>query len=234
MTQQLRNKLTGLMPDAAQTQQQQMAMPETWETHIVIPVVQNILGGVAFGGLWVTIAYTFGYSITDDLLTSAAVFGISVAFAITIPRFFGDDLGLIWLAQKVGRATADAQISGLVSQNEQLRATIKEMRGSGQNTGSDMLAKIERSHADAQHLLGLAYGGMSIAREKVQPAMTQRPWERAINLLRAAGCLEGNGALADRNLGVALKRLEEYKIEDIQRANSGRDWRPKWFVEAKH
>jgi hypothetical protein len=233
MTQQLRNKLTGLMPDA-QDPQQQNVMPPTWETHIVIPVVQNALGGVAFGGLWVTIAYTFGYSITDDLLTSAAIFGLSVAFAITIPRFFGDDLGLIWAAYKMGRASADAQISGLVSQLEQMRATVKEMRGTSQTTGGDMLAKIERAHADAQHLLGLAYGGMSIAREKVQPAMTQRPWERAINLLRAAGCVEGNGTLADRNLGVGLKRLEAYKIEDIQRANSGRDWRPKWFVEAKH
>lgn len=237
MSVQLKNQLTGLILD--QNQPQAVAEPTTFMTNIVIPLTQNLIGGAAVAVLCSVVTLGLGryflwQIIVDELQTWSILVGLLVASMATVVRFFGDDLGLIVAAYRVGKHSADQRINALVAENEQLRAAAKELRGAQTSHKSqEMVERIVQAKSDAEQLLSLAYNGQSIAREKVSAFISQRPWERAINLMRAAGCLDASGNLTDANLGVALKRLRAYVEEDQKRAQGG-TWRPKWYVEAKH
>lgn len=211
----------------------------TWETHIVIPLVQNLAGGVAVFALCWIITVGLGHYLLWDLILRqlafwSALLGAAVAAGMTIVRFFGDELGLLATAYRLGKRSADAQVNALIAENEQLHATARELRKtSTSHRAVAMTERINQTQTDAEHLLSLAYSGHSIAREKVSAYISQRPWERAIQLLRAAGCLDANGALTEPNLALSLQRLRTYTDANrTQAANPA--WRPAWFVKAKH
>lgn len=68
---------------------------------IIIPIVQNGIGGLAVGILACIVLYPLGMLRAD---TTAAAFsgGLAVACAVTIFRFFADDVGLLSWARKGG------------------------------------------------------------------------------------------------------------------------------------
>jgi hypothetical protein len=235
-----RGKLAGLLTEQPEeTQNLASQRPPTWETHIVIPLVQNVAGGIAVFALCWTVTVGLGqYFLWAVLLKElsfwSAVIGGTVTATMTIIRFFGDELGLLTAAYRLGKRSADAQINALTAENEQLRATAREMSGIPTNhRAQEMLERLERAQSDAEHLLALAYGGQSIAREQVKAYLPQRSWERAIQLLRSAGCFDSSGALSEPNLALALGRLRSYADTDRQRADSA-SWRPAWYVKARH
>lgn len=233
MTTQLKNKLTGLVSETTE----QHEFPPTWQTHVVIPLTQNVVGGLAVAAVCAVVTVGLGRYflwrvIVDELAMWSFLAGALVASLATVVRFFGDDLGIVAAAYRAGRRSADTQISALVGENQQLRATARELRGESSHRSKDMLAAITKAQSDAEGLLSLAYGGQSIAREKVSAYMPQRSWERAMQLMRAAGCLTSDGGLVDDNLGAALKRLRTYVAQDTARAQGGH-WFPKWFVESR-
>lgn len=230
----IRNKLTGLLTEQPETPPPQ----PTWETHIVIPLVQNLAGGIAVFALCWTITVGLGrYFLWDVILRElsfwSAVIGGTVTALMTIVRFFGDELGLLAAAYRLGKRSADSQINALIAENEQLRATAREMRGTTSHKTQEMIERIDQAQNDAEHLLALAYGGQSIAREQVRAYIPQRSWERAVQLLMASGCLDQNRYLAEPNLALALDRLRSYTDTDRQRATH-ESWRPAWYVKAKH
>lgn len=232
----MKNQLTGLMTE--QTQATVSPEPTTFMTHVVIPLLQNLVGGLAVGVLCSVVAIGLGryflwQIILDELKIWSLLAGLLVTSLATVVRFFGDDLGIVLAAYRLGRRSADRQISALVAEVEQLRAAARELRASQpSHRAQDMLERIEKAQSDAEQLLGLAYAGQSISREKVSAFISQRPWERAINLMRAAGCLDGSGNLTEPNLGVALKRLRGHVERDRERAAGG-NWLPKWIAETK-
>src|SRR5258706_11761302 len=77
----------------------------TWEAHVLIPITQNILGGVAVGALGFigVIAYTGAINNIVDLYNAGVWCGLAggiVTCIITIIRFFGDDLGIVLAAYR--------------------------------------------------------------------------------------------------------------------------------------
>lgn len=238
MSQQLRNKLTGMIADQPEANTIQ---PATWETHVVIPLAQNLLGGLAVTIFCMVILVGLGRHflwrmVYEEFMFWSVLAGLGVAATFTVIRFFGDEVGIVGAAYNLGKRAGDAQISALTAENRQLRALIQELRGSTTGTArtQEMTQRIEEARANAESLLNLAYGGQSIARDQVKAYMPQRPWERAMCLLRAAGCLDAKGSLVERNLAQALGKLNAAARQDAVRATQGRDYRPKWFVEAKH
>jgi hypothetical protein len=226
-----RDKLTGLLAG----QPEETLPPPTWETHIVIPLVQNAAGGIAVFALCWTVTVGLGqYFLWDVILRElgfwSAIIGGSVTALMTIIRFFGDEIGLLAAAYRLGKRSADSQISALIAENEQLHAAVRELRGTATtHRAQDMADRLRRAQDDAEHLLALAYGGQSIAREKVKDYIPQRSWERAIQLLKAAGCLTQSNELATENLGLALNQLRTY----TQSTDQGGTWRPAWYIRAK-
>jgi hypothetical protein len=130
-----RGKLAGLLTEQPEeTQNLASQRPPTWETHIVIPLVQNVAGGIAVFALCWTVTVGLGqYFLWAVLLKElsfwSAVIGGTVTATMTIIRFFGDELGLLTAAYRLGKRSADAQVNALTAENEQLRATAREMSG---------------------------------------------------------------------------------------------------------
>jgi hypothetical protein len=238
MSQQLKNQLTGLLPDQ-QPPQPTPERPPTWETHVIIPLTQNVLGGLAVAGLCAVVTVGLGRYflwrvIVDELALWSLLLGGFVAFVATVVRFFGDDLGIVTSAYRLGRRTADGQISALVAETEQLRRTVQALsRADAPLRGQELVETIRRALRDGEQLLGLAYGGQRISREQVAAYMPQRSWERAIQLLRAAGCLDAKSQLTEANLGLALQRLRAYAQQDLVRAQGAAGYRPGWFLATK-
>lgn len=238
MSQALRNKLTGLLPaDQQPPIQDQIAKLQTIQSHVIVPLVNNLLGGlgafVLCAVLWLAVAAALGARVDyDDLRFWCGLVGAGAFGAMSIVRFLGDDLGFITAAYRAGVASADAQISGLVADNQQLQAALRELRGTGPANGK--VEKIERARAHAEELLGIAHAGGSIAREKVATWCPQRSWEAAVQLLKASGALTANNELADRNLALSLNRLREYAADQKVLSAAGAKWVGKWELEAKH
>src|SRR5436309_1981333 len=93
-------------------------LPPSWESHVLIPLTQNLLGGVAVGGLGMigVIAYTGAVGNVVDLYNASiwcALAGGLVACIVTIIRFFGDDLGIVTTAYRMGYQARDAEVSAL-------------------------------------------------------------------------------------------------------------------------
>lgn len=235
-TAQLKNKLTGMITDEQTAAEE---LPATWESHVLIPLVQNLLGGAAvaivFGALAVGFARKMDAEIDrDSLIFWCSLAGVLVSGLATIVRFFGDDLGIVAAAYTMGRRQADAQLSAMQGEVNQLRAIAKEIKPEQfTQRNAEMLERIAKAEEHAKHLLALAYGGHSIAREQVSAYIPQRAWERAMNLMRAAGCLDGNSKLVERNLASAQARLDTFVKQDRARAQGG-TWAPRWLIEAKH
>lgn len=237
MSQQLRNKLTGMIQEQPE---QNTIQPATWETHVVIPLSQNLLGGLAVTVFCMVILIGLGRHflwrmVYEELMFWSTLSGLGVAATFTVIRFFGDEVGIVATAYRFGKRSTDAQISGMTAQVRQLQALVQELRrenGGGQRV-TEMVERIERARRDGEHLLGVAHSGASIARAQMQPAMAQRSWEYAIGLLRAAGCLNDKGGLVEANLARSLNVLNQFAAEDVKRAGSGRTYRPRWFVESK-
>ena len=92
--------------------------PPTWASHVLIPLAQNVAGGMAVWGLgligYMTIQYTraLPWDLDGARLWCGFVGG-AVTCLVTVIRFFGDDLGLLASAYKLGQASRDAEIANL-------------------------------------------------------------------------------------------------------------------------
>ncbi len=234
-TKQLKDMLTGLVVDA---EAQEDELPVTWASHVLIPLAQNMVGGVfvavAVGAVAIAVARLLDTRLDmADLQFWCIICGVMVCASATCVRFFGDDLGLIKVAYDAGVKSADNQINGLTAENQRLLATVREIRGQAPtHRATEKVEQIDNAQKDAEELLNLAHNRQPIAREKVSAWLPQRRWERAIQLMRAAGTLDGN-SLADRNLGQSLAKLRAYTSTHKERISNG-NYVAKWEVEAKH
>lgn len=79
---------------------------------IIIPLVQNLIAGVAIGILGCIGVFVFDVL---TMQTAAAAFagGLAVACAVTVLRFFADDLGLLAWAYRQGGAARQPEIDAL-------------------------------------------------------------------------------------------------------------------------
>lgn len=233
-TKQWQDKLTGLISEV-ETQPDEL-LP-TWSSHIGIPLVQNIVGGlfVAAGGVALCLGVARGAELhlnIESVTFWNGLVGILVASAATTVRFFGDDLGLITAAYDAGLTAADDRINGLVAENQRLLATVRELRPATQRA-ADKVERIDAAQADAETLLTMAHNRQPISREKVAQWCPQRRHERAIQLLKAAGTMTQEGQLVDRNLGLSLQRLQAYTSVHKERTTSG-NYVGGWELNAQH
>ena len=82
----------------------------TWETAIIIPLTQNIVGGLAVGVFLAVLSYVWADINTlpveqNTLIHWALIVGAAVTCAATFLRFFGDDVGLLATAYRKSRCS---------------------------------------------------------------------------------------------------------------------------------
>src|SRR5215212_10363580 len=147
-------------PDTlAMTLQEQQLEQQTWTADILVPLTQNICGGVALGGLgfigfvavseWQHIVWY-----TGDALLWCILLGAAITCMMTVLRFFGDDLGLLTTAYKAGQRSMLPRISALETN---LQATQDVLQGKYEYTSDEARLKevLMRARTDAERLIRL-------------------------------------------------------------------------------
>lgn len=84
---------------------------------IIIPLVQNLIAGVAIGILGGIVLYALGLLRTDTI-GAAFAGGLAVACFVTIFRFFADDVGILGWAHKQGRASRQLEVNAMKAELE--------------------------------------------------------------------------------------------------------------------
>lgn len=211
-----------------QLEQEQTQIPVTWETAIVIPLVQNIIGGLAVGAFLAILAYAWADANTlpveqDQLLRWALIIGATVCCAATFVRFFGDDVGMLAGAYRKGQKSRDAEIAAL---QLELRAAFDAHRAVEVNGTKSAVDKqqelVQRARNDAMKLVEVAFNGDSISRSAMNGrGMGRWDWERASRLLRAAGAMDGDGNITVRTPAQAQQAVDRQLATDKNLAQDG-------------
>lgn len=200
----------------------------TWASHVLIPFTQNVLGGLAVAGLcWVCTVgvgkYFLWQVILDELKFWCLVAGGLVTCVATIIRFFADDFGIVWAAYRAGQRSRDSEVNGL---QLELQAALSAAHLDPTSAQQKRTEAMQRARKDVSRILDIHFGGETTTRAAMHArGMGQRDWERAMRLLRAAGCVDENGVMLARSPQQALKAIEARLNDDTGR---GGKFTPAW------
>jgi len=202
--------------------------PPAWASHVLIPVAQNILGGVAVAGLGVMGVYAYGMGIDSAAGLWCAFGGAAVTCVITITRFFGDDLGLLTAAYKAGQGSRDAQIAALELELRASRDAQSAAEADGDQANADKRREEfrQRARKDAVAIVAVHFDGDSIARAAMgKRGIAQRDWGRAMRLLKAAGVVNGDGNMVTSSPAQAIRAIDAKLASS---ADKGKTFHPAW------
>lgn len=196
------------------------ANPPTWVSEVLIPLVQNIVGGVAVTGLGIIGVRAFTGEITVQAVTWCALVGGALACTMTVTRFFGDDLGLFKIAYDAGRNSRNHDLDVL---NKKLYATQAALEAAGQPNSAGVIVK--RVHIgqiavrNARTIAQVAYAGGNYRRRAMSDKMGEKDWGRAVRLLQVVNVLdrETYGLRNDvaPNVNEAMKLIDRVEREDV-------------------
>ena len=108
-----------LNPGTLQMQVEEQPLElQTWTTDVLVPLTQNLCGGLAVGvlGFIAFVAVNEWRNVlwrSDGALLWCLLAGGAVACAMTILRFFSDDVGITVQSYHAGRRSMLPQISAL-------------------------------------------------------------------------------------------------------------------------
>ena len=173
------------------------ARPQTFTADIFVPLLQNLIGGLACGGLGAISAIAVGRwwdqpLATESLLIWCGLLGGFVACAATLVRFFGDDFGLVRMAYRRGRESSQGRIHALELELQQTRTELARVLGKSRSVPSTKAAQsAEQIYVAAQRLIRWHFEHLPIDRRSCeQRNMGQREWRRARQFLMAAGVMD--------------------------------------------
>lgn len=186
------------------------ARPQAFAADIFVPLLQNVLGGLATAGLCtiLSLAVTTGFGAEPDLVAVAfwsLLLGGAVTCLATVVRFFGDDMGLLDLAYKRGRDSQRLRISALELELTAAQGQVKTLLEQTRTIPSSEVAyQMERIFKAAKHLVHWHFEDLPIDRRSCEARnMAQSEWRKARHLLITAGVMDEQGITAD-NLTEAL------------------------------
>lgn len=210
-------------------QPQPQSAPVTWIGHVLVPLVQNILGGVAVAGLGIIGVQAVTGDVSSQAASWCALVGGAVACLFTVLRFFGDDLGIVTGAFRAGSRSRDAQVAELQLQLRSMQEAMETHKiPSAQLAQRQEMA--QKAHANAALIIKVAFSGDTISRSAMfDRGVGQRDWERAMSLLKAAGVLDAQGQLTPRlTPKLALQALDELVSKDMKQLGNNR-FTPGWW-----
>lgn len=209
-------------------EQETTQIPVTWETAIVIPLVQNVVGGLAVGAFLAVLAFAWADANTlpveqEQLIRWALIIGATVCCAATFVRFFGDDVGLLTAAYRKGQRSRDTEVAAL---QLELRAALDAQKAVEVNGTKSAIDKqqelLQRARRDAMKIVEVAFNGDSISRAAMAGrGMGRWDWERANQLLRAAGAMDADGNITTRTPAQAQQAVDQRLTTDQNLAQEG-------------
>lgn len=211
--------------------------PATWETGVLVPLIQNIVGGAAAALLIALLAYAWNRlnslpTNIEEVSIWAAVLGAVWATGWTVSRFFGDELGMFKAAYAAGQRSRDEEIARLNRQinSLQARAAGSEEKATDTATAQALLGKMKFDFENAKILLNVALGGGNIARDSSDHKVTDRPWSRASRLLVKAKVIEQHSnKLLVTSRQQASEQLSSYFVEQTHAAQGDVNFVPSWW-----
>jgi hypothetical protein len=224
------DRMQSVAAAGVRTDEQPQPAPVTWIGHVLVPLVQNLLGGVAVAALGAIAVQAVTGEVTTQAVTWCALVGGAVACTFTVLRFFGDDLGIVTGAYRAGRRSRDSQVAEL---QLQLRSAQEAIDAAGPMPSAQLAQRqqmAQKAHANAVLITKVAYQGDTISRKAMEDrGIGQRDWERAMSLLRAAGVLDAQGQLAPRLAPKqALEAIDRTVGNDMKQLGNSR-FVPGWW-----
>lgn len=201
---------------------------QDWRTNVLVPIVQNILGG-----LGVALLIWAGHQalarqglVNPDPGVAwfwARVIGIAFASMVTVFRFFADDVGILRAAYQEGQESRQAEINRLQMELDAARRRLLNQPGMTGDGESRELARAEQVVTNARLLLERAYAGHSIRRQDVTQAtaMGQKDWNRAYGLLKHAGVVDDDGDWLIDAYDDAMNALDDAAAPGLELASLG-------------
>ena len=194
-------------PTAIETEQ-------TFATDIFIPLLQNILGGGAVAGLCAIAGLVLSqladlHLEVSTFATGCLLIGGAVACAVTVVRFFGDDIGIVRFAYQRGQNSMRLRVNALELELQAARSQLAQVLGKTKAVPSTpALQQLERAYTAANHLIHWHFEDLPIDRRSCESRnMAQSDWRRARHLLLASGVMDGEGCAAT-TLPEALFKLQ--------------------------
>ncbi len=211
-------------------QPQPQSAPVTWIGHVLVPLTQNMLGGVAVAGLGAIAVQAVTGEVTSQALVWCALVGGAVACGFTVLRFFGDDLGIVTGAFRAGRRSRDAQVAELQLQLRSMQEAVQAHGGMPSAQLAQRQQMAQKAQANAALMIKVAFSGDNISRSAMlDRGVGQRDWERAMSLLKAAGVLDAQGQLTPRQTPkAALQAVDALVANDMKRLSDNR-FMPGWW-----
>ncbi len=191
---------------------QRVVWAEEWQKDIFVPVTQNIVGGAAvmiLGWLYYYAQNHVRPTIAQE--TNTIIAGVAVACLITVVRCFGDDVGIVAGATRVGWQAQQMRVEALQAELRQSQAEIAHMRrATSSMPRTQNMEAYDRLRKDAQQLIDWHFEGLPISRSSCQSRnMGPKAWQRARRMLIAAGAMDDEGMVAKTSVE-ALRLLADH------------------------
>lgn len=206
------NSLQTWSPPSPPGASEQPAAPaQTFAADVFVPLLQNILGGLAVmgGSTILAVATTLLQDRSpqiDPILAWSALLGGLVTCIVTVVRFFGDDIGLVRSAYRHGQRRMLARVHALELELQVARSQLaRANKTSNQMPSTKALQELQRTHQVAQQMIQWHFEALPIDRRSCeQRNVSQREWARARRLLIAAGVMD--------EIGVQVATLGEAQV----------------------
>lgn len=205
------------------------------ETHIVVPLVQNVAGGIAAIILTYILFLIAGRISTTPVDHNNATFwsaivGTIITTLATLLRFFSDDIGLLTTAYSAGAASRQDEINRLTSENAALRTVVEgTQRPAAANAAND--DRLQRSYRHATVMLENGIRGRPIDRRtcKNQLNIGEVDFGRAYRLLQESGVRNQDDTFTIAKVSEAKRKLTEYYNYHFKIAASNQSYNPPWL-----
>lgn len=203
----------------------------TWISHVLVPVTQNMLGGIAVAGLGIIGVQAATGEVTPSAALWCALGGGLVTCVVTVMRFFGDDFGLYSAAYRAGRRSRDGEFDNL---NKRLHAATTALENAGIASSAVLAKRVvvgQMAVRNARAIVAVAYGGGNYSRAKLAGQMGDKDWGRAMRLLRVVGIFDDNNAIRS-NRAPSIKEasaiLDEVEKRELPLLSNDR-YVPGWW-----
>ena len=182
---------------------------QTLTGSVLVPILQNVAGGIGAGGLFAivagAIAAPIGFPIGQGLAVASALFGLAVTCLFTMTRFFSDEVGIGKRLYAMGAKSRQPEIDALRAESTAALLEIVELKRGGAVAPTSKSVKREAVIRDGVKLLKWAYTGAALDRRSCEGrGMSQTSWAKARRLLVASGLLTEDGTVTETEIGAAL------------------------------